>query len=147
MAKKEEKSLIAQRISWLIWGFLAALVILLVSAFSTAWRTNQALKAELATLQPIVAAAQAEQETLKERLDYVKSEQYVAEWSRMRAGMTHSGETLVISIAVTPTAQCRSGLRRRRRRRRESLSGPDGGKLCRGIEDARCPRRRGRDRA
>jgi len=104
MAKKEEKSLIAQRISWLIWGFLAALVILLVSAFSTAWRTNQALKAELATLQPIVAAAQAEQETLKERLDYVKSEQYVAEWSRMRAGMTHSGETLVISIAVTPTA-------------------------------------------
>ena len=109
MAKTETKETTAkqqplsQRISWLLWGGLAALVILMGSAFSGAWQTNRALKAELATLEPMVTAAQMEQDALRAQMDYVQSDEYVEAWSKTNAKMTLPDEVLIVSVSVTPT--------------------------------------------
>ena len=109
MAKTEttgttaRQPLLNQRISWLLWGGLVALVILMGSAFSQAWQTNQALKAELATLAPMVTAAQLEQDVLGEEMAYVQTDEYVEAWSKTRAKMALPGEVLVVSVSVTPT--------------------------------------------
>jgi hypothetical protein len=93
----------SRRISWLLWGGLAALVILMGSAFSQAWQTNQALKSELATLEPMVTAAQMEQDALREQMAYVQSDEYVEAWSKTYAKMALPGEVLVVSVLVSPT--------------------------------------------
>lgn len=103
MTKTEEPSPTIRRISWIIWGGLAVLVVLLASAFSRAWTTNQTLKAEIATLAPMLTAAWDEQATLQARLDYVQSDAYVAEWSQVHAGMTLPEETLVVPVMPTAT--------------------------------------------
>lgn len=100
---KDEQSPAIKRISWILWGGLAVLVLVLASAFSHAWTMNQALKGEVATLAPMLTAAWEEQATLQARLDYVQSDAYIAEWSRVHAGMTLPEETLVVPIAPTPT--------------------------------------------
>jgi cell division protein FtsB len=103
MAKKEKQNRFTQRASWLLWGLLAGLLMVLASAFAKTWQTGQALKAELATLEPMVTAAMAEQATLEAELDYVQSDAYVEEWSLTEARMTRSGETLVIPVIASPT--------------------------------------------
>ncbi|MCJ7549319.1 MAG: hypothetical protein MUQ30_06535 [Anaerolineae bacterium] len=97
------KRSISHRVSWLLWGGLAALVILLVSAFSHAWETNQALKAELATLEPMLTAAQMEQDALLAQMAYVQSDEYVEDWSKIRAKMALPGDVLIVSVSVTPS--------------------------------------------
>jgi len=97
------KQTITQRVSWLLWGGLAALVILMVSAFSHAWQTNQALKAELATLEPMLTAAHMEQDELRAQMAYVQSDEYVEDWSKIHAKMTLPGEVLIVSVPVTPS--------------------------------------------
>jgi hypothetical protein len=103
MAKTEKKELVTKRASWLLWAGMAALVILLGHAFVQAWRTNQALRTELDTLQPMVTAALGEQSALEARLAYVQSDEYVESWSKTRAKMALPGETLVVTINKTPT--------------------------------------------
>jgi len=103
MTKKEEPNPTIKRISWIVWGGLAALVFVLASAFSRAWTVNQALKGEIATLAPLLTAAWEEQDALRARLDYVQSDAYIDEWARAHARMTLPDETLVIPIAPTPT--------------------------------------------
>lgn len=103
MTKKDEQNTTIKRISWIIWGGLAVLVILLASAFTRAWEMNQVLRAEVSTLEPMLTAAAEEKATLQAQLDYVQSDAYVDEWSRVHAGMTQPGETLVVPIAPTPT--------------------------------------------
>jgi cell division protein FtsB len=103
MARKEEAQAASKRVSWVIWGLLAALVLLFASAFSKAWQTNLALKAELEALRPVATAAMAQKEALETRVAYVQSDEYVESWSQTHAGMTRSGETLIIPTAPTPT--------------------------------------------
>jgi hypothetical protein len=103
MAKTERQELLSQRAPWLIWTGLVVLVILLGAAFSRAWQTNQSLRDELATLQPMVTAAAREQSTLEARLVYVQSDEYVERWSKTRAKMALPGETLLIALHATPT--------------------------------------------
>ncbi len=93
----------ARRLSWLFWGGMSVLLLLLASAFSRAWRVNRSLRARLATLEPLVTAAVAEQATLQARLVWVQSDAYVEAWAREHAAMTQPGETLVIPILPTPT--------------------------------------------
>jgi len=101
------KQPLSRRISWLLWGGLVALVVVMGSAFTSAWQTNTALRAELATLEPMVTVAQMEQNALASRLLYVQSDEYVEDWSRSRAKMALPGEVLVVSVAVTPTPTVR----------------------------------------
>ncbi|MGC9394676.1 MAG: hypothetical protein ACP5J4_07455 [Anaerolineae bacterium] len=103
MAKKEESNPTIKRFSWILWGGLAVLIIVLASAFSRAWTMNQTLNNEIATLAPMLTAALEEQATLQARLDYVQSDAYVAEWSQTHAGMTLPEETLVVPIVPTST--------------------------------------------
>ncbi len=103
MTKKVEQGTTIKRITWLIWLGLLVLVILLGSAFSRAWEMNQTLQAQVATLAPMLTAVMEEKATLQARLDYVQSDAYVDEWSRVHAGMTQPGETLVVVVAPTPT--------------------------------------------
>jgi cell division protein FtsB len=95
--------------TWLVWGALVALVILLLSAFSKAWATNQALQAEIAALEPVVAAQVTEKTALEAQLTYVKSDEYVEEWAQTQAGMARASDTLVRPIGVkqapAPTPQ------------------------------------------
>ncbi len=77
MAKKDEAQPRSKRVSWMIWGLLAGLVLLFASAFSKAWQTNQALKAELSALQPVATEAVMRQEALQTRVAYVQSDEYV----------------------------------------------------------------------
>jgi hypothetical protein len=99
----------SRRMTWLVWGVLAALVILMVSAFSKAWATNQVLKAEIAALEPVATAIMEEQLALEADLIYVKSDEYVEAWSQTQAGMVRSSETLVRPLAArrapVPTPQ------------------------------------------
>ncbi|MBN1246986.1 MAG: hypothetical protein JXC32_04970 [Anaerolineae bacterium] len=103
MAKKEEAQALSRRVSWLIWGLLAVLVLVFASAFSKAWQTNQTLKAELEALRPMATESVAQKLALETRVTYVQSNEYVEAWSQTRAGMTRSGETLIIPVAATPT--------------------------------------------
>ncbi len=103
MAKKDEARPRSTRISWMIWGLLAVLVLLFASAFSRAWQTNQALEEELSALQLVATEAAARQEALQTRVAYVQSDEYVEAWSQTRAGMTRSGETLILQVAATRT--------------------------------------------
>jgi cell division protein FtsB len=105
VTKKQQKPLLGRRTTLLIWAALVSIVILLVSAFSRAWQTNQALQAELATLQPMLTAVMNDQATLEARLAYVQSDEFIEEWSRTHAGMARSGETLVIPITTTPAPE------------------------------------------
>jgi len=102
-----KQQIINHRISWLLWAGLAALVILLVSAFSHAWQTNQALEAELATLEPMLTAAQMEQDALRTQMAYVQSDEYVEDWSKIHAKMALPGEVLIVSVSVTPSPTVR----------------------------------------
>lgn len=92
-----------KRVSWIIWGVLAALILFLASAFSRTWAINQALQTELHTLAPMLTAIADEQLTLEARLEYVQSDTYVESWAREHAGMTLAGETLVVPIIPTAT--------------------------------------------
>ena len=103
MTKKAETRIKWERWTWLLWGFLVGLILFLLTIFGRVWSTNQALRRELSTLEPIVSAALAEQRTLEARVTYVQSDAYVAEWSQADAGMTKPDETLVQIIQQTPT--------------------------------------------
>lgn len=102
MTKKVENPTL-RRISWIIWGIMAGLIVLLGSAFLYAWQMNQALKEEVTLLQPMLTGVVEQKVTLQAELEYVKSDTYVDEWSRVHAGMTQAGETLVVPIIPTPT--------------------------------------------
>jgi cell division protein FtsB len=103
MTKKAETRIKWERWTWLVWGFLVGLILFLLTIFGRVWSTNQALRRELSTLEPVISAALEEQRTLEARVTYVQSEAYVAEWSQANAGMTKPGETLVEVIQHTPT--------------------------------------------
>lgn len=103
MTKKVER-LRLKRASRLLWGLLAVLLIVLISAFSRAITTNQSLRQELDTLRPVVTAAVAEQATLNAELAYVQSDEYIEKWSREHAAMTKSNEVLVVTLK-TPVSQ------------------------------------------
>ncbi|MCU0520348.1 MAG: septum formation initiator family protein [Anaerolineae bacterium] len=102
-SKKGEAQDLSRRAAWMIWGVLAVMVVLFVSAFSKAWQTNQALEAELQALRPMATEAVAQRTALETRVAYVQSDEYVEAWSQTRAGMTRSGETLIIPVDATPT--------------------------------------------
>ncbi len=102
MTKQTEKQTI-RRISWLIWGLLLGLVLLLGSAFSRTWKMHQLLSARVATLEPMLTASADEQVRLQATLEYVQQDTYVEGWARVHAGMTQPGETLVIPIVPTAT--------------------------------------------
>ena len=100
---KNPESPTIKRISWFLWGSLALLSILLVSAFSHAWSLHQTLEEKEALLEPLLTAQQEEHATLQAQLTYVQSDAYVEEWAQNDARMTRPGETLVILIIPTPT--------------------------------------------
>jgi cell division protein FtsB len=87
----------------MLWAVLAALLIVLISAFSRAINTNQSLRQELDSLRPVVTAAHAQQATLQAELAYVQSDEYIEKWSREHAAMTKSDEVLVVTVK-TPSA-------------------------------------------
>jgi hypothetical protein len=97
------KEILPQRFVWLIGVGVAVMALLLGSAFYGAWETNRGLRAELATLKPMVTAAMLEQHTLEAQLAYVQSDEYVESWSQTHARMARQGETLVILVQATPT--------------------------------------------
>jgi cell division protein FtsB len=93
-----------KRASRILWSVLAVLLIVLISAFSRAFKTNQSLRQELETLRPVVTAAAEEQKTLTAELAYVQSDEYIEKWSREHAAMTKPDEVLVVTVK-TPSAQ------------------------------------------
>ncbi len=103
MAKKVER-LKLKRASRILWGALAALLVLLISAFSRTINTNQSLRQEIEMLHPVVTAALAEQATLTAELAYVQSDEYIEKWSRENAAMTKQNEVLVVPVK-TPLVQ------------------------------------------
>ncbi|MBN2005658.1 MAG: hypothetical protein JXA21_20040 [Anaerolineae bacterium] len=100
---KTPENVTIKRISWVIWTLMVGSLVLLGSAFLHAWRINQALQEEVAVLGPMLTAAGERQATLQAELTYVKSDTYVEEWSRVHAGMTQPGETLVVAMIPTAT--------------------------------------------
>jgi hypothetical protein len=103
MKEEAERSRLG-RISWLVWGLLAVIVILLGSAFLRAWALHQALDQKRSDLAPLLAAEQEHQITLEAELTYVQGDEYVEEWSQVHAGMTQGeGEVLVVPLDATPT--------------------------------------------
>ena len=109
MSKNAETTTTIKRISWIIWGILLGLTILLGSAFWRAWQMNVALQEQVRLMEPMLTAAWEQQVTLQAELAYVQSDVYVDEWSQTHAGMTQPGETLVVPIiptaTITPTPQ------------------------------------------
>ncbi len=96
------KNVALKRVSWIIWGSLAVLVLLLASAFSRTWGTNRALRQQVDMLAPMLTASSEEQATLQVELTRVQSNAYVEQWSKEHAGMTQPDEVLI--ILITPTA-------------------------------------------
>ena len=87
----------------MLWGVLGVLLIVLISAFSRAFKTNQSLRQELDTLRPYLTSVVEEQATLKGELAYVQSDEYIEKWSRENAGMTKEDEILVVTVKTLET--------------------------------------------
>ncbi len=102
MDKKLEQPQI-RRISWLVWGILIVLMVVLISAFAQALKLNATLREKVATLEPLLAEQQNRNSTLQAQLEYVQSDAYVEAWAQEKAGMTRPGETLVVPLAATMT--------------------------------------------
>lgn len=102
MDKKAEQPEI-RRISWLVWGILAVLLVLLISAFAQALALNRTLRDKVAVLEPMLAEQELLNATLQAELEYVQSDTYVEAWAQERAGMTRPGEILVAPLAATLT--------------------------------------------
>ncbi len=102
MDKKAEQPEI-RRISWLVWGILAVLLVLLISAFAQALALNRTLRDKVAVLEPMLAEQELLNATLQAELEYVQSDTYVEAWAQERAGMTRPGEILVVPLAATLT--------------------------------------------
>ena len=103
MKEEAERSRIG-RISWLVWGLLAVIVVLLVSAFLRAWTLHQALDEMRNEMAPLLQAERERQVTLEAELTYVQSGEYVEEWSQVHAGMTQGeGEILVVPLVASPS--------------------------------------------
>ncbi|MFP4343118.1 MAG: hypothetical protein ACLFU8_00360 [Anaerolineales bacterium] len=103
MKEEAERSRVG-RISWLVWGLLAVIVVLLISAFLRAWTLHQVLDEKRSDLSPLLQTERERQVTLEAELTYVQSEEYVEEWSQARAGMTRGeGEVLVVPLVASPT--------------------------------------------
>jgi len=104
---EQEKNRKIKRISYLLWGLLAVMVILLFAAFSRAWSLQQALREKEAVLVPMLTEQANAYATLEAQLTYVHSDAYVEEWAQGNAKMVHPEETLVIpriaTATVTPT--------------------------------------------
>lgn len=92
-----------RRISWLMWGILAVVIVLLISAFGQALTLNATLREKVATLEPLLAEQRRLNTTLEAQLEYVQSDAYVEAWAQEHAGMVRPGETLVVPLAATPT--------------------------------------------
>jgi len=102
MIQKVENTIL-KRISWIIWGVLLGLLILLGSAFWGTWQMKVALQEQVSMMEPLLTTVWEQQATLQAQLIYVQSDTYVDEWAQVHAGMTQPGETLVIPIMPTPT--------------------------------------------
>ncbi|OQA22871.1 MAG: Septum formation initiator [Chloroflexi bacterium ADurb.Bin360] len=102
MSKKTDPPNI-RRISWLVWGILAVLAIVLISAFAHALMLNVTLRDKVATLEPLLEQQQNLNATLQAQLDYVQSDAYTEAWAQDQAGMARPGETLVVPLAATMT--------------------------------------------
>jgi len=102
MSKKTDQPNI-RRISWLVWGILAVLAIVLISAFAHALMLNVTLREKVATLEPLLEQQQNLNATLQAQLDYVQSDAYTEAWAQEQAGMARPGETLVVPLAATMT--------------------------------------------
>jgi len=102
MTKKTDQPNI-RRISWLVWGILAVLAIVLISAFAHALMLNVTLREKVATLEPLLEQQQNLNATLQAQLDYVQSDAYTEAWAQEQAGMARPGETLVVPLAATMT--------------------------------------------
>ncbi|MDX9953719.1 MAG: septum formation initiator family protein [Anaerolineae bacterium] len=102
MSKKSETPTI-RRISWLVWGMMAVLMIMLISAFAHALTLNATLREKVATLEPLLEQQQDLNATLQAQLEYVQSDAYIEAWAQEQAGMARPGETLVVPLAATMT--------------------------------------------
>jgi cell division protein FtsB len=102
MSKKSETPTI-RRISWLVWGMMAVLMIMLISAFAHALTLNATLREKVATLEPLLEQQQNLNATLQAQLEYVQSDAYIEAWAQEQAGMARPGETLVVPLAATMT--------------------------------------------
>ncbi|MBN1922041.1 MAG: septum formation initiator family protein [Anaerolineae bacterium] len=102
MSKKTETPTI-RRISWLVWGMMAVLMIILISAFAHALTLNITLREKVATLEPLLEQQQNLNATLQAQLEYVQSDAYIEAWAQEQAGMARPGETLVVPLAATMT--------------------------------------------
>jgi ABC-type microcin C transport system permease subunit YejE len=100
---KKENNLKIKHISWVLWGLLTVLVVLLFAAFSRAWALQQALREKEAVLIPMLTAQANEYATLEAQLTYVQSDEYVGAWAQGDARMVHPEETLVIPLISTAT--------------------------------------------
>ncbi len=100
---EDENNRKIRRVSWVLWGGLIILVVLLFAAFSRAWSLQQALREKEAVLVPMLTAQANEYATLEAQLTYVQSDAYVEAWAQEEAKMVHPKETLVIPNVATPT--------------------------------------------
>ena len=71
-----------RRISWLMWGILAVVIVLLISAFGQALTLNATLREKVATLEPLLAEQRRLNTTLEAQLEYAQSDAYVEAWAQ-----------------------------------------------------------------
>ncbi|MCD4739029.1 MAG: hypothetical protein K8R89_07195 [Anaerolineae bacterium] len=102
--EKSREQFWLRRISWLVWGLLGVLLLLLFSVFSRAWMLRQTLQEQNALLRPLLTTEANQHATLEAQLEYVQSTAYVEEWARLRARMTYPQEVLVVPLLPSPTA-------------------------------------------
>lgn len=100
---EQERAIKIKHISWMLWGLLIVLIVLLFAAFSRAWTLQQALQEKEAQLVPLLTAQAHEHATLQAELTYVQSDAYAEAWAQGDAKMVHPEETLVIPLISTPT--------------------------------------------
>ena len=97
MTRKRQQGLIS-------WGRIVAVVVVTIALFLAADFGRRAIDAYrlsrvVATLEEEVVAMRAENEALKERLEYVSSDAYIEEAAREKLRWAEPGDTAVILLS------------------------------------------------
>jgi cell division protein FtsB len=82
----------------ILFASILAIGLLLAINFGNRITAGQRAQESLRSVQSEIATLEAEQASLRQELDYVRSDQYVESWARSDGKMAREGEVLVVPV-------------------------------------------------
>lgn len=82
----------------ILFASILAIGLLLAINFSNRITAGQRIQADRDALEMEIVLLEAERETLRQELEYARSDEYVEAWARSEGKMVRTGEVLVVPV-------------------------------------------------